>query len=281
MQTFKNCLLAADIDGTLVGGGKIAPRNIEAIKYFCDNGGAFVLSTGRSPSALGQVFTLMDKSLVGPSIVLNGGMIYDHNTEKVVYAKELTNASKENANTVCERFPNIGIEVHSNSRVFVLSNTEAIRFHGEYEMLDQEIVTFSQIKNEPWHKVLYICDNEEDREELSKLLDVIDKGESTFVCTRLSFDTVNHIYYEQLPKGASKAVGVSKLAEFLKIKKGGIFAIGDYYNDVEMLEFADISATPIEAPNDIKKLANFVGGPCKDGAVADFIEYLSKTEVQK
>ena len=71
-----------------------------------------------------------------------------------------------------------------------------------------------------------------------------------------------------------------ELAKILNIKKGGIFAIGDYYNDVEMLQFADISGTTAQAPNDIKKLVNFVGGPCNKGAVADFIEYL-KTEVQK
>ena len=33
--------------------------------------------------------------------------------------------------------------------------------------------------------------------------------------------------------------------------------------------------------NDIKEIVNFVGGTCLEGGVADFIEYLSKSEVQK
>ncbi len=280
MEIFKNCLLASDVDGTLVGGGKIAERNIEAIKYFRENGGTFVLSTGRGAAALGQVFTLMDKSLVGPSIVLNGGMIYDSANEKVLYAKELSNRSKENALTVCKKLPTVGVEIHSNTNVFVLAANDVVWFHGKYEMLNQIETTFDQIKNEPWHKVLYCCASDAEREALSALLDEIDTNESSFVCTRLGFETGEHIYYEQLPKGMSKAVGVRELAKILNTKKGGIFAIGDYYNDVEMLQFADISGTTSQAPNDIKKLVNFVGGPCNKGAVADFIEYL-KTEVQK
>lgn len=281
MQTFKKCLLASDIDETLVGSGKISPRNIEAIKRFNECGGTFVLSTGRSATALGQVFKLMDKELIGPCVVLNGGMIYDAKSEEILYEKELSNDSKTHVNAVLRHFPNVGIEVHSGTRIYVIKNTEATCFHGTYEMLKQEQVTFEQIKDETWHKVLYICDNEEDREKLAEMLSVLDKKLSTFICTGLTFGDVRHIYYEQIPKGTTKAKGLQKLAEILKIKKGGMFAIGDYYNDIEMLESADISAAPSGAIEDVKKLVNFVGGSCKDGAVADFIEYLFNTEVKK
>ena len=56
--------------------------------------------------------------------------------------------------------------------------------------------------------------------------------------------------------------------------KGKTFAIGDYYNDIYMLKAADISACPSESPEDIKESVDFVGCACRDGAVADFIEYL-------
>ena len=82
MAIFDNCVLASDIDGTLVDSGFISPRNLEAINFFCKNGGTFIISTGRSATALGQVFRLMDKSVVGPSVVLNGGMIYDFKKNK-------------------------------------------------------------------------------------------------------------------------------------------------------------------------------------------------------
>jgi hydroxymethylpyrimidine pyrophosphatase-like HAD family hydrolase len=84
-----------------------------------------------------------------------------------------------------------------------------------------------------------------------------------------------------MPKGTNKGTGLQKLCEILNIKKGGCFAIGDYYNDLEMLKSADVSATMANAPDDLKSIVNFVGGTCLEGGVADFIEYLSKSEVQK
>ena len=59
------------------------------------------------------------------------------------------------------------------------------------------------------------------------------------------------------------------------IEKGKVFAIGDYYNDVEMLKNADISAATYGAPDDVKAIADYITVPCEEGAVADFINYLT------
>ena len=52
--------------------------------------------------------------------------------------------------------------------------------------------------------------------------------------------------------------------------------MGDYYNDVEMLRAADVSAVPMETPEDIKEIATKTLGSVKNGAVADFIDYLTE-----
>ena len=46
MGIFSGCLLACDIDGTLMVNGEINPRNIEKIDFFMNEGGYFSLSTG-------------------------------------------------------------------------------------------------------------------------------------------------------------------------------------------------------------------------------------------
>jgi hydroxymethylpyrimidine pyrophosphatase-like HAD family hydrolase len=63
------------------------------------------------------------------------------------------------------------------------------------------------------------------------------------------------IYYEILPEGISKGETIKVLAGLVGIRIDGIMCIGDYYNDIEMLKVC-------------------AGGPCEDGAVADFVEYL-------
>ncbi|MEE0927754.1 MAG: HAD family hydrolase [Acutalibacteraceae bacterium] len=281
MALFENCLLASDVDGTLVDTGIIAQRNIEKIKYFCEQGGTFVIATGRSSGAIGQVFNFIDKSLLGPCVFLNGGMIYDFNNEKELYADLLPEHAKLYAKTVFEKHPDIGIEVHSNSRIFVLKATAETELHEDYEMLDREYVTFDDIKDENWNKILYACDDQAACDRLAGTLRSIDGGDCFFVQTGVVINGVMHIYFEQMPKGTNKGKGLKKLCEILNIKKGGCFAIGDYYNDLEMLRAADVSATMANSPEDIKEIVNFVGGTCLDGGVADFIEYLSKSEVQK
>ena len=69
---------------------------------------------------------------------------------------------------------------------------------------------------------------------------------------------------------------LEKLCAIAGIKKGGLFAIGDYYNDLEMIKNADVSAVTADTPDDIKQYADFIAGSCRDGAVADFIDYLSE-----
>ena len=276
MSIFKNCLLASDIDGTLVDNGYISPRNIEAIKYFKEQGGTFVLSTGRSPKALGQIFGLMDSSLVGPCVVLNGGMLYDFSTSKPLYSALIPDSAKELTRSVLGRWPEIGIEIHCGHQVYVLRRTEATDFHEDYELLDREYVTYTDMINKPWNKVLYTCNTVKKRDEFLRWLNCLGCEECDFVPTGLNAGGAHHPYVEQMPKGVTKARGLERLSKMLGIKKGGIFAIGDYYNDVEMLTSADVSSTPGDAPQDMQQLANFVGGSCRNGAVADFIEYLSK-----
>ena len=276
MPLFENCLLASDIDGTLVDNGYISPRNLAAIDFFRSEGGTFVLSTGRSATALGQVFAVLDKSVLGPCVVLNGGMIYDYNLEKIMYSTILSDASKEYTKTVKEKHSDIGIEVHSETNIYVLNQTAETEFHEDYELLSREYVMFDDIKDKIWNKVLYTCNDTHAREKLSETLGLLDDGQCFFVNTAVVVEGKHHLYYEQLPRGTTKAKGLGELCKMLGIKSGGFFAIGDYYNDAEMLKEADVSSAPSDSPDEIKKLANFVGGSCRDGAVADFIEYLTK-----
>ena len=72
--------------------------------------------------------------------------------------------------------------------------------------------------------------------------------------------------------------GIQKLAELCGIPMESVAAIGDYYNDLEMLQTAGITAVPQNGPEEIQKLADVVTCHCNDGAVADFIEYLEQKD---
>ena len=123
--------------------------------------------------------------------------------------------------------------------------------------------------------MVYLFDNDKDLAAVKELI-AGESASSRFIDTSAVIGGRKRNYYEQFPAGVSKASELDKLKKMLKIDKGCYFAMGDYYNDLEMIKAADISAVPSETPEDIKAYADFVAGKCEDGAVADFIDYLTK-----
>ena len=169
----------------------------------------------------------------------------------------------------------MGIEAHSGAEIFTIRETEETRLHQEYERLKSRNASFEEAAEYNWNKVVYLFSDLEVLEKVKKLISTLGAG-SAFSDTSAVIAGDKKHYYEQFPAGVSKAGGLLKLAKILNIKKGGIFAMGDYYNDLEMIKCADISAVPLDTPDDIKAYADFAAGSCENGAVADFIDYLTE-----
>ena len=274
MGIFDGCLLASDVDGTLIASGYLPPENVDAIKYFISEGGKFSISTGRSAGAVNQIFKMFDKNLTSFSIVLNGGMIYDFVGEKSVYDTTVSERVKEFTKYIADTDKSVGIEIHSGGEVYVINRNDETDLHEEYEELNPYFVTFDDVKDYSWNKVLMAGFNDAEREKRAQKAISFGLQENEILDTCASILGEDRLYLELLPIGASKGEALKKLREIYGIKEGGLFAIGDYYNDLSMLAVADISSATGDAPEDLKKKVNYVGKKCRDGAVADFIEYL-------
>ncbi len=273
MGLFDNCLLACDVDGTLLTDGYINPDNIEKIEYFMSEGGSFSLSTGRSIGAVGDVLAKLKR--VSPSVVANGCMIFDFYNKKMLYDVTLPEKDYAIAKLVAESGFDVGIEIHCGENVHTLRRNAATDLHQLYEKFTAEEISFEKASGLKWHKAIYMFESEADREAVKKLI-TEQNAESNFIDTCAFIDGEMRLYHEQVAKGVSKASAIERLSEILNIKKGGFFAIGDYYNDLPMIKAADISAAPSDSPDDIKQHVNFIARRCEDGAVADFIDYLTK-----
>ena len=277
MGIFDGCLLACDIDGTLQENGYINPVNIEKIKYFVGEGGKFCLCTGRSVGALTAV--LKATEVTDYSVVANGCMIYDHKKNKIAYQEFLPENERFIAEVIYNEMPDVGIEIHSEGEVFTLKASPALECHQKYEGLDALPLDFNSLLGYIWNKALFSLSDESEYDKLKSLT----KGKTTgcdFITTCAGINNVKYHYFEQLPKGASKLSALKRLCRMIGVKEGGLFAIGDYYNDLDMIKNADVSAATLGAPDDIKQFADFISCDCKDGAVADFIDYLSEIVIK-
>lgn len=271
MGVFDGCLLACDIDGTLVINGKIPERNKEAINFFIKEGGHFSIATGRSVAAFRNI--LDELGNIAPCIVTNGCIIYDYNQCKILHEEALSINDYKIAKEINNTDKNIGIEIHSGETVIGYSQTQESIDHQVYEGLNALEIDFDEASKYIWNKVLFLLDNKEDLEFIIDFVKAFE-FECDFIETTATIDNRKRLYFEMIPRNINKATGLSKLAEILKINRGCVYAIGDYYNDLEMIKKADIGAAVADSPDDIKLQADFVAGKCDDGAVADFINYL-------
>lgn len=270
MGIFSGCLLACDVDGTLVSGKLLPERNVERIEYFVSEGGAFSISTGRTAAAISMITEKIKN--IAPSVLSNGCVLYDFEKGAPIFQKCLPDNSLGMVSDVLGKC-GIGIELHAADRIFVPRRSAASDLHESYERMTAEFVGISEIPRNDINKVIYFVEDEEQFGLLEQLSGKY-KNDCTFYRTCAFIGGVKQNYFEQLPKGVSKAETLAVLCDILNIKRGGFFAIGDYYNDVPMLKAADVSAVPVDSPDDVKAVADKVVCGASSGAVADFIDYL-------
>ena len=74
------------------------------------------------------------------------------------------------------------------------------------------------------------------------------------------------------PPGIDKAVGLSKLAQYLQIDKSEIMACGDGDNDLAMIEYVGLGVAMENAIDDVKNIAQFITKDCDEDGIAYVID---------
>lgn len=276
MGLFDGCLLACDIDGTLLINDYMPQRNIDAIEYFVSEGGLFSLSTGRTAGAVSAVTDKLH--CIGPSIVANGSMIYDFKNDSVLYEQIIPDGDRHIVKAVMDGCSTVGIEAHSGKKVLLLNSNQESVDHEKYENLDVLPLAFESALGYNWNKVIYLFADQDESRTVKQIISGFSHN-SQFVDTSAVIYGRRRYYFEHVPKNVSKATTLKILCEKLNIKEGCCFAIGDYYNDLEMIKTADIGAALTDSPDEVKSAADVVVCDVQNGAVADFIDYL--TEIRK
>lgn len=277
MGLFDGCLLACDVDGTLLTNDYLPEKNIEKIKYFVSEGGIFSLATGRTAGAVSAVTDKID--CISASVVANGSMIFDFQNDTAIYELSVPDSDKHIVKSVLDGCKTVGVEAHCGKQVLVLRKSRETDDHEKYENLDAFMLDYDEALRYNWNKVIYLFANEDESRAVKQIISRFEHS-SQFVDTSAVIDGRRRYYFEHVPKGVSKAATLKVLCEKLNIKKGCCFAIGDYYNDLEMLKTADISAALADSPQDVKSVADTVVCDVKNGAVADFIDYLTERKLK-
>ncbi len=265
-------ILITDMDGTLLRPDKtVSQENLDAIDRFRGKGGTFVVATGRNYETTIQYFDLL--KLSGPVIMYNGGMVYDVGKGKVVWGETLPDEMAREAMAVLlGEFPNVAAEVSVDGGVYVVQRNATSYFHEKISGISRDRITdVASIDDVPsgWYKVLFAMESE-----------VVPKfaafAQTLSYAKYMDFVTSGDIYHEMLRQNSSKGDALKALIDIYKLEGYTVVAMGDYNNDITMLEGADFSACPSSAIDDVKQISNMICKADSENAVAEVIDFIMK-----
>ncbi len=270
MAIYDKVLLTVDYDRTLTGpDGAVPQRNIEAIRYFTENGGAFTVNTGRCVNTFGSKMGSIPANV--PFLLMNGSAWLEDGV--LTNLKPIDLDMWTVLNRLAEEFPQMNLEVQGLSDNFLINEKpeyidfyRAMGWHYTSAKPGDDLGPFLKcaLFGKPKYSDLATM-FEATEEELAEG----DRIENRIL--ELWGDKV--VTFRAAPRIIDvHARGVSKLrsARDLQDKLGKeiLVCVGDAENDITMLDGADYAYCPADAV--VADRYETVGN-CGDGAVADVI----------
>ena len=272
MPDFSDILLTVDYDRTLTGPDSIVPaRNIEAIRYFMENGGTFTVNTGRS---VPMARPFMDTVPVNaPLLLYNGSAAYDMQEQKFTFAHPIALKMGRVVELCEEKFPDMtvevqGVEAHYCFRenpgwaAYNVEQNCVFRFADRTDDLSPfvKFTLYGEFRSSHM-KDMYLGSPE----EISRIDQVEQQLREMFGDYCEVFRAAPRVIDVQT-KGVSKARSARELQK--RLGKKWLVCVGDAENDILMLENADFAYVPSDAIL-AKRFPNVC--KCGEGAVADVI----------
>lgn len=275
MKPYESYMIISDLDGTIIPhGGVVSEANKRAIESFRAGGGHFGIATGRIPEAAAGY--LGGVAITAPSIFFNGSMLYDWPHEHVLVTKPLTVQGAPDlwprfAALCLERFPKACIEVYTQEDCHIISNPrydDPRLPHEHYRYCHSDLADLADVRKTPWLK-FFVCADPADLRELEREAEVFGMA----ACSHHFYSEAN--YHEFVAKGVSKGSMLEAIRKMPVFSQTKIIALGDYLNDRELLEAADIGIASGNAHDELKALADFTGCRAEDDLIVWLLEHFA------
>lgn len=270
-KTLSDWLVVSDIDGTLNNKFRQLPkRNEDAINKYVALGGRFTLASGRNPQSMEKHFKRLP--IAGtPAVVINGAGIYDFQKNEMIWFNPMSEEAMRLAIEAAKKFRLVDVIVVAKDIIYITGAGWFGKMFVSADKLDHKhIRNIDDVPKENWGKVIF--------SGAPFHIAKIKKYFESMVDPDLTLMSSSIASYEILARNTHKGTAVLKLAEILGIDKDHIGAIGDYFNDYDMLKSVSVPACCGQAPKALKEVSEYVTCHCNMGAVADFLEYIENKD---
>lgn len=273
MGIFSDILLTVDFDRTLTAPDSTIPqRNLDAIRYFIDNGGAFTVNTGRSvPMSMQNILPVVPVS--APLLLYNGSAAYDTETQQVTQLYPIDLDPKVLLEDLMRCFPELNMEVQGIDAHYLCQENP-----GWVAYCENNGCAWSYIRTDsvprPFLKTAMYGQFRE-----NTVASMFDATVEELALFESAVRYVGKHYGDKVDvfRAAARiadihAKGCSKLRAARDLQRAmgrkHLICVGDAENDLSMLEGADFAYCPADGviANRFENVC-----PCGDGAVADVI----------
>lgn len=256
--------IASDFDGTLAGEDWIiSPTVTHAIKKWLEKGNHFSMSTGKQYKHIQHECNRL--GLSDPQIVRGGAEIIDPKTEKILYAEYIDSKNLRKLTEILLK-STIPFTAEQGNTLYTLTGKP---------MTEVPNVEHKRINDMP-------------SEDIAKIVLWTDNVDENFVADFVKNELAPHLSSVEIVKSytpfsktwqitsqkATKYTAVLELARLLSIEPNQIVGIGDSYNDYPLLSACGYKVAMENAPEELKKIADFIAPSYQDNGVALIINKL-------
>lgn len=263
MNNFK--MICLDIDGTLLNSKhQITDEVKRAINVAVNEKNIpVILVSARMPK--GITFLQRELEIEQPIICYSGALILDKDNN--VLSKEFISVSNLEEVYKLTKNHNIHMSLYKDNEWYIEEMDYWAKQESEITNIIPRITDFNELM-QVWR---------EEGAGPNKILCMANPEEISFIKENIHDNSLNiypskPTYLEIMPGKASKTSAINCLQKKFNVDKTEIIAMGDNYNDIDMIEYAGLGIAMGNAPEDVKKHADYVTSTNDEDGVAEALK---------
>lgn len=264
---FSDLIIYTDVDGTAATHinyqGMVSDANLQAIEEFIKEGGMFGVASGRNHPSIDQIFQNININL--PYVEANGASVWDKDKQDYLsihyinreFKKQIYQYVKSNKELTLT-----AMRTESKKVIFQDERDELVIDYPRKMMSYEEFIETDLLK-------CAILSNESGIDQAMEEMKEVNFLEN--ITSSRSAD----IYLEFFNSKASKGEGIKAVLQSREdLKKRKLVCIGDFYNDISMLEIADIAICPANAVVEVQEICDYISVSNDKDTLVDVMNYL-------
>ncbi len=267
-------LIAFDMDGTLLGDGRVLTRRtVDALALAASKGAVLVVDSGRRFPVVPEEIRALP--FMRYFVLCNGAEIYDKQQDKILFSAELSLDDALRYYDLLDEYEDVYIDCYMVDGAWARAADYARIDHFVPDQSHRDLLRRTRTpvehlrdavlqRGRPIYKWQAFYTDEKIRDAEFRRI----REKCPGVCLTAAYPYNLEINADNVTKGG----GLRKLAEILGIERERTMAFGDSVNDRSMIEYAGIGWAMENADEGTKAAADRIAPPNSADGVAQILE---------